>query len=158
MHITKKLKEYQVNKIYKAHCSRNKIQSKRLHLFFCNKTRDTATTRSRYIDILNRKECSNIFNTRVRMIQIKGNNRNKYTNMTCRWCNENEETQIHILKYCTNFKQLKINREWNVLPWWQQIQKSHSQHTPKCNRDNRQGIHKVTTLNHSNQSNTSIQK
>ena len=45
-----------------------------------------------YNENLNRKECSNIFNTRARMIQIKGN----YTNMTCRWCNEDEETQIHI--------------------------------------------------------------
>ena len=63
-----------------------------------------------YIDKLNRKEYSNIFNTRARIIQIKSNYRNKYTNMTCRWCNEDEETQLHIMRYFSEFKQLTNNQ------------------------------------------------
>ena len=44
------------------------------------------------------------------MMQIKVNYRNKYTNIICRWCNEDEETQIHILKYYPEFKQLTNNQ------------------------------------------------
>ena len=47
---------------------------------------------------LTRRACSNIFNTRARMIKIKGNYRNKYNDMSCRWCKEDDETQMHITK------------------------------------------------------------
>ena len=67
-------------------------------------------TRPKYMDNLTRKECSNIFNTRARIIQIKGNYRNRYINMACRWCNEDEETQLHTLKYCPEFKHLTNNQ------------------------------------------------
>ena len=100
-YITEKLKEYQINKIYKAAETKSKVRD-----YICNKTRATVTARPRYIDNLNRKECSNIFNTRARMIKIKGNYKNKYTDLSCRWCGEDEETQPHILKYCPAFKHL----------------------------------------------------
>ena len=99
-YITEKLKEYQINKIYKAAEIKSKVRD-------YIKTRATVTARPRYIDNLNRKECSNIFNTRARMIKIKGNYKNKYTDLSCRWCGEDEETQPHILKYCPAFKYLR---------------------------------------------------
>ena len=40
------------------------------------------------------------------MIKIKGNYKNKYIDLSCRWCGEDEETQPHILKYCPAFKHL----------------------------------------------------
>ena len=40
------------------------------------------------------------------MIKIKGNYKNKYTDLSCRWCGEDEETQPHILKYCPAFKHI----------------------------------------------------
>ena len=40
------------------------------------------------------------------MIKIKGNYKNKYTDLSCRWCGEDEETQAHILKYYPTFKHL----------------------------------------------------
>ena len=100
-YITEKLKEYQINKIYKAAETKSKVRD-----YICYKTRATVTAKPRYIDNLNRKECSNIFNTRARMIKIKGNYKNKYTDLSCRWCGEDEETQPHILKYCPAFKHL----------------------------------------------------
>ena len=30
--------------------------------------------------------------------------------MTCIWCNEDKETQLHILKYCPEFKHLTNNQ------------------------------------------------
>ena len=67
-YINKKLKEYQINKIYKTAETKSKVRD-----YICNKTRDAVATRPRYMDNLTRKECSNIFNTRARMIHIKGN-------------------------------------------------------------------------------------
>jgi hypothetical protein len=58
----------------------------------------------KYISNLTRKECSSIFATRARMIKVKGNFKNAYTDLTCRWCNNKEETQIHILQECENLK------------------------------------------------------
>ena len=78
-YITEKLKEYQINKIYKAAETKSKVRD---YMYICNKTRATVTAKSTYIDNLNRKECSNIFNTRATMIKIKGNYKNKYTVQT----------------------------------------------------------------------------
>ena len=104
-YITEKLKEYQINKIYKAAETKSKVRDCNI----CNKTRATVTAKPRYIDNLNRKECSNILNTRARMIKIKGNYKNKYTYLSCRWCGEDEETQPHILKYCPAFSPNKCS-------------------------------------------------
>ena len=40
------------------------------------------------------------------MIKIKGNYKNKNTDFLHRWCSEDEESQLHILKYCPGFKHL----------------------------------------------------
>ena len=114
-YITEKIKEYQINKIYQTAETKSKVRD-----YICYKTRETVTTKPRYIDNLTRNECSNIFNTRSRMIQIKGNYKNKYTDLSCRWCSADEETQLHILKCCPAFKHLTSkqleqgNQRWQI--------------------------------------------
>jgi len=53
-----------------------------------------------YTNCLNRENTSIIFNTRTRMLDIKGNYKNKYEDHTCRLCGQAEETQDHILTEC----------------------------------------------------------
>ena len=57
--------------------------------------------RQTYLSKLKRKEASIIFKLRNRMIKIKRNYKNAYTNLTCRGCDANEETQQHVLEECT---------------------------------------------------------
>ena len=45
---------------------------------------------------------SNIFIARSRMIEVKCNYKNKYTNYMCRFCGSIEETQKHIMEECNN--------------------------------------------------------
>ncbi len=40
------------------------------------------------------------------MLQVKGNFKNKYPDLTCRWCKKHAETQIHILSGCTHFQRI----------------------------------------------------
>ena len=37
------------------------------------------------------------------MLAVKGNYPTQYKEKNCRWCNEQEETQSHILNNCTGF-------------------------------------------------------
>lgn len=56
---------------------------------------------------MTRRECAlNIFAIRSRMMKVKGNYKNKYTDLTCRWCKNAPETQEHIMKECVEFKQI----------------------------------------------------
>ena len=91
--LTSKLREYQANKIYKAAENKSKVRD-----YVCNKTRKAVMEKPDYIDKLSRKECSSIFNTRARMIKVKGNYKYMHEDMTCRWCKKEDETQLHILK------------------------------------------------------------
>ena len=43
------------------------------------------------------------------MIKVKGNYKGMYNYMTCRWCKQEDETQLHILKYCPEFKNITKN-------------------------------------------------
>ena len=108
-YISNKLKEHQINKIYKAAEEKSKVRD-----YVCNKTRKTITERPAYMTRLQRKACTNIFNTRARMIKVKGNYKNNHTDMKCRWCKKKEETQIHILTECNGFKDLTSNTEQEI--------------------------------------------
>ena len=56
--------------------------------------------RPTYLDILTRSEASIIFKGRTRMLQVKQNYKNKYKDLVCRGCGQEEETQDHILQEC----------------------------------------------------------
>ena len=52
---------------------------------------------------MSKAQCSAIFAVRTRMLNVKGNYPSKHTDMKCRWCNDEEESQVHILEQCPHF-------------------------------------------------------
>jgi len=58
------------------------------------------TEKALYTNNLNRSQTSILFKARTRMLDIKDNYRNKYTDLKCRLCGKHEETQQHILTEC----------------------------------------------------------
>ena len=55
---------------------------------------------AKYMSELTRKQASTIFKARSRMLKIKGNYKNGYTDLKCRMCKNELETQTHILEEC----------------------------------------------------------
>ena len=55
---------------------------------------------AKYMNELTRKQTSTIFKTRCRMIKVKGNYKNGHTDLTCRLCKAEDETQTHVLEEC----------------------------------------------------------
>ena len=53
-----------------------------------------------YMRKLTRNEASIIFQARTRMLKLKDNYKNGNTNLTCRICEKEEETQKHALEEC----------------------------------------------------------
>ncbi len=71
--------------------------------------------RPAYMNKLTRQETSVIFKTRTRMLDIKNNYRGKYTNITCRKCKKEVETQEHILQECEEGDAVPINvQNWEI--------------------------------------------
>ena len=58
------------------------------------------TKRPQYMSELTRKQTSLIFKARSRMLKIKGNYKNGHSDLTCRICKNDQETQTHILEEC----------------------------------------------------------
>ena len=56
--------------------------------------------RAEYMNKLTRNQASTIFKARTRMLKVKANYKNGNTNMKCRLCEKNEETQKHALEEC----------------------------------------------------------
>ena len=52
---------------------------------------------------MSKAQCSAIFAVRTRMLNVKGNYPSKHTDMKCRWCNGEEESQVHIMEQCPHF-------------------------------------------------------
>ena len=55
-----------------------------------------------YLMKLNRFEASALFKARCRMFEAKGNYKAKYTDLSCRLCNSDQESQDHVLLSCAN--------------------------------------------------------
>ena len=106
---TQKLNEYQINKIYKAADNKSNVMD-----YAWNKTRETICKKPTCMNNMTRRECTNIFAVRSRMLKVKGNYKNKYTDKTCRWCKDNMETQEHILKQCAEFKHITQNTTYET--------------------------------------------
>jgi hypothetical protein len=66
-----------------------------------NKIQRTNGKTSHYMERMNRNEASTIFKARTRMLDIKNNFRGKYTDLSCRACGGENETQEHVMEYCT---------------------------------------------------------
>ena len=56
-----------------------------------------------YMLTMSKAQCSVIFAVRTRMLNVKGNYPSKHTDMKCRWCNDEEESQVHIMEQCSHF-------------------------------------------------------
>ena len=57
-----------------------------------------------------RIEASTIIAARTRMIDVKGNYKNKYKETMCRWCKIVDETQEHFLEECTEVDRTNIGK------------------------------------------------
>ena len=75
-------------------------KGKRKTQYLLENTQWQAGKRKAYMNKLNRTETSTIFKARTRMLDAKLNFKNKYQNLKCRWCEEPNETQEHILENC----------------------------------------------------------
>ena len=57
------------------------------------------TRREKYLEHLNRKQCSIIIKTRSRMMPVKTNHGNN-NNPECRMCGQANESQQHVIEEC----------------------------------------------------------
>ena len=64
--------------------------------------------RQRYTDEQPRNQVSILFKARTRMLDVKNNFRGKYNDLKCRGCEDQPETQEHVLSEC---KTIHINPE-----------------------------------------------
>ncbi len=90
--------------------SKSAKKSKVLHL--TDKCSEWITGKRRsYKDKLTRNQSSIIFQTRTRMLKVKENYKNKYkTDMKCRACGQQTESQTHILRECQTLHQNKTSK------------------------------------------------
>ena len=97
------------NKLNESSKEKSKVQ-----YYLQGKKEWTPGKASEYMKKLNRNQASNIFKARTRMLPIKGNQKNEYTDkdgnthITCRLCKEKDETQKHILEECTTLRKITI--------------------------------------------------
>ena len=75
-----------------------------------NKEMVSAGKRAPYMDHLSRREVSAIFAARTRMLDVKANFKNKYSDTKCRWCKTEEETQQHIMEECEEINRSEIGK------------------------------------------------
>ncbi len=69
-----------------------------------------------YMKHMTRNQASVIFKARTKMIECKGNYKNKYkdNNLKCRFCEITEESQNHVLEECNKlhiYEQTKITTD-----------------------------------------------
>ena len=85
-----------INKTFKEEIEKTgKEKHKVQHLQANSTTIWTPRIRPHYMDKLTRVETSTIFKARTRMLDVKNNYRNKYPDLICRGCGNEEETQQH---------------------------------------------------------------
>ena len=96
--IKKKLKMFQMKKIMEAAHTKSKVRDLIIH-----RSQEDLLTRPKYISELSRTDCVNLFKVRARMMNVKANYKGSANNLMCRWCNESQETQKHILTRCPKF-------------------------------------------------------
>ena len=101
----KALKEKMLNRIKQEGGKKTKTK------YYLENKKDIIIGKSaKYMDICTRMEASIIIAARARMIECKGNYKNKYPDQSCRWCRTGEETQEHILEECDNIDRTNIGK------------------------------------------------
>ena len=95
-----------IHKTFKEKINETAKEKTKVEYFMDGKKDWTPGKPAKYMNKLNRNQASTIFKTRTRMLPLKGNQKNEYTNkegklnITCRMCNDKDETQKHILEEC----------------------------------------------------------
>ena len=82
------------------HNSEGQTKSKFKFLTTNSETRRSA--KPSYLYKLPKEQARAVFMARTRMIEVKTNYKNMYTNTICRVCGLKEETQQHVLEECTS--------------------------------------------------------
>ena len=93
--IRKKIKEQMITKLAKEGEKKSKTQ------YYLQNSQEPQNLKIRkYMKTMNRHTTSTIIIARTRMIEAKANYKGKYQNLNCRFCENTEETQTHILEEC----------------------------------------------------------
>ena len=77
-------------------------QNKSKFKFLTTNSETRRSAKPSYLYKLPKEQARAIFMTRTRMIKVKTNYKNMYTNTICRGCGLKEETQQHVLEECTS--------------------------------------------------------
>ena len=72
----------------------------KMEYFLETKQNWTPGIAAKYMNELTRKQTSLIYKARTRMLKVKGNYKNGYPDLKCRFCKKVEENQKHILEDC----------------------------------------------------------
>ena len=107
---------------------RSKEKTKLKEILEGNKSTTKIET-PKYIETLSRRDCSNLFRTRTKMIKIKDNFRGAHSDLTCRWCREKPETQEHIFTECEPLRKYTIDINYHDL--MRNQENNHSTYTKK---------------------------
>ena len=107
-YVKKQARKQQTKQNIQAASTKSKVRN-----LITYKQRKDTTERAKYLSLLNRTNSTHIFRVRSRMIKVKGNYKAMHTNMNCRWCDNKEETQQHILTECPPFKNITRGTEYN---------------------------------------------
>ena len=77
-------------------------QNKSKFKFLTTNSETRRSAKPSYLYKLPKEQARAIFMARTRMIKVKTNYKNMYTNTICRGCGLKEETQQHVLEECTS--------------------------------------------------------
>ena len=101
MFTIKRNTKHKINKYFKQKVESEAINKSKLRHLLENKQSDWIPgKRPEYMNRLTRNQASIIFKARTRMLNIKDNFKKGHPNQTCRICDTEPETQIHILTQC----------------------------------------------------------
>ena len=100
-YVKKTMKSYQSQKIMTTAHKKSKVRDLIIH-----RTQKDLQSRPSYIAELPRSDCVSIFKVRARMMKVKANYKGATNDLKCRWCQNNLETQKHILTACPYFTKI----------------------------------------------------
>ena len=102
-----------------------------------------------YMLTMSKAQCSAIFAVRTRMLNVKGNYPSKHTDMKCRWCNGEEESQVHIMEQCPHFMTTAqhINMQ-SIMNKERIITKTQANHIAKLHNEIQECTNKQQETNH----------
>ena len=104
--IVKQITKKAAHEDFKNRLNENAKEKSKVQYYLQGKKEWSPGKTAEYMKKLNRNQASNIFKARTRMLPLKGNQKNEYTDkegnthITCRMCKKKDETQNHILEEC----------------------------------------------------------